>query len=76
MLSDSAAAIAFRNSGNLNFYPHDEKNKLIDNESVVVYDERTSLWSQTHYLVSNWSDHFLVQNRIRVGIWDLKSFNE
>lgn len=41
MLSDSAAAIAFRNSGNLNFF--DEKNKLIDNESVVVYDERTSL---------------------------------
>lgn len=44
MLSDSAAAIAFRQSGNQSLTSlSDDRNALVDNESVVVYDERTAL---------------------------------
>ena len=44
MLRDSAAAIAARKSGTLSSLSlSDDTNALVDNEAVVVYDERTSL---------------------------------
>jgi hypothetical protein len=45
MLRDSAAAIALRQSGCqlLSCHSHDDKDYLVEDPSVVVFDERTAL---------------------------------
>lgn len=44
MLSDSAAAIAFTKTGNHSSRSlSEDTNVLVEHQSIVVYDERTSL---------------------------------
>lgn len=48
MHNDSAAAIALNKSRSqfIHFpFMHKDTDSLVDNEAVVVYDERTALWS-------------------------------
>lgn len=69
MRNDEAAIIALSKSRSQ--YLHKDTDSLVDNEAVIVYDERTALWKHVVHLNTDY-----LKQTISLQQWTIKGFGK